>query len=186
MWSCQNQNTVYCTGALCMHTLHTSGSLAFLSIEQVHYRWWLGTFSSDWDGSPPGWGEEGKVRMLKVTVLEGMVQIGELVVVMVYSYWELMIGIPEMDAIRWVIWKLPKGCSGQREQYFLISSQFLGWGGGPLLCIWSILGPSLIQGQRRSEISQIPQRATQCSFPSGHCLRVPSGLRKPLPKGSRW
>ena len=40
------------------------------------------------------------MRVLEVTVFEGMVLTGKLVVVMGYCYWELMGGIPEVDRIK--------------------------------------------------------------------------------------
>lgn len=38
--------------------------------------------------------------MLQVTVLEGMVPTGKLVVIMGYSYWQFIGGIPKVDGIK--------------------------------------------------------------------------------------
>lgn len=87
------------------------------------------------------------MRVFEVTVLEGMVQTDQLVVVLGYSYCGLMKIILEMDGIkeeelRKFLMSLEVAQdSGQREQC-LRPSQFLGLGRRWFLSIQSILGPS--------------------------------------------
>ena len=108
LWSCQNANTMYFTVGPCMHTLHPLGSLAFLATGQVHYGWWLGhlLLGLRWRPSRLVWGRQGEGAWGDCT--EGIVQIGQPVVAMGYSYWELMRGISEMYGIKEE--ELPERC----------------------------------------------------------------------------
>lgn len=90
------------------------------------------------------------MRVFEVTVLEGMVQTDQLVVVLGYSYCGLMKIILEMDGIkeeelrkrdRLLMSLEIAQDSGQREQC-LRPSQFLDLGRRWFLSIQSILGPS--------------------------------------------